>query len=1350
MDHSSARHAGAFLRGRDHPDLIRSETLVDIFRATASRAPDKTAIALIGGGQALTYCELEARTQRVGRALAARGVRRGQRVGLWVSRSLDLHVLLLGILAAGAAYVPFDADTPAARVLDCLADCGANWLVTDSVDPLPAEEPRIVTLTLGQLLESDDVGAKLDTPRPDDAAYVIYTSGSTGRPKGIEITHRGICHYLRAGNAVLGIDASDVVLQQASVAFDLSLEEIFVPYLVGATLKVAPPNFLQRTDRLADVLETEGITVVDTVPTLLSLLERDPASVRLIILGGEACPAPLAERFARSGRRIVNTYGPTEATVVATTCELRPGEPVTIGTPIANTVVCVVDEEMRPVAPGDVGELLIGGPGVASGYIGLPELTAQKFINNPFEEEADRHPVLYRSGDAVRINSEGMLEFHGRIDSQVKIRGYRIELGEIESALSDQPEVEVAAVVVHKQPVVGDMLVAYVVAGIAFDLDKTRALLAERLPAYMLPQHWRMRAELPRLPSGKIDRNSLAAEPIEIRTSRDQQESPSTLTEGVLLKAAQDVLGQPVIDLDADFFEDLSGHSLLAANFVSEVRKTTALAGIALQDVYGERTLRKIAAALDARTHGSSIPHQDLSFEPPPFRRRFICGLAQAAALPFIIAIVTLQWMGLLLSSIYLIRAETPLWKEVVILCGIFAGLNLGSKLLVVALKWLVIGRTKPGVYPLWGAYYYRIWLMQRIVHLTGHKFLQGTPLMRIYLRALGAKVGRDAIIHEFEEGAIDLISIGARVSTGQKVRFANVEVIGNEVHVGCTSIGDDAVIGNACVLEGDVVIGAGAEIADLTSIPAGMRVGSHERWDGAPGRYVGHVQPHGLPPHPEAGSLLRAWHVVRYFVTYNLAMMIGLLPIFPAFYILTELDDFTFGDRDHVVPWEWVFVLAWPAAMILILSSILLIVVMRWALLPVVRPGTHSIFSGFYFRKWVMSLATETVLETLNSLYATLFMRNWYRLMGTKIGRGTEISSNFAGRYDLIELGEDNFLGDEAIFGDEDVRGGWMTLDRVKTGNLCFFGNLSVVAKGAQIDDGALIGVKSKLPESGRVGANETWFGSPPIEIPNRQRVVLGNSLTYRPPLRMRALRTGFEALHTSLPTAVLITLAYVSADVMEFPIDAGDWGMAIAIFFVAGLLVSLAMVLVSVGFKWLLMGAYRPTVRPMWSWWAMRTEAVAVLYGGLSSKVMLDYLRGTPFLPMMLRLYGTKIGKGTYLNSPDLTEFDCVEIGDFAVVNMLASPQTHLYEDRVMKVGRIKIGRGVTIGTAAIVLYDSEIGDFARLSPLTVVMKGESIPPHTVWTGAPARRVVEETPSILDESVPEPGNAQLAAAVA
>ncbi len=1323
MDPAQQMQGRAVVAGVEIPSLIRDETLVDIFRATAARYPDKTALALIGTGEKLSYADLDRRSDRVAASLALLGVERGDFVGLWLKRSLDLHVGLLGILKAGAAYIPFDAEAPAERVASCLADCGARVLVSHGAMAVETAKLSSPVAMVETLIDGEGPLAGIVPATHADPAYAIYTSGSTGKPKGIVITHRNICHYLRSGNEALGFRESDVVLQQASVAFDLSLEEIFVPYLVGATLKVATADTVKQTDRLPEIIEAEGITVIDTVPTLLSMFERDVPSLRVIVLGGEACPPALVERFARPGRVLFNTYGPTETTVVATYAELKAGDTVTIGRPIANYTAYVVDDQMNLVAPGVTGELVVGGPGVAQGYINLPEMTAKKFIANPFEPGSVRDPILYRTGDAVSLDSEGRFAFHGRIDDQVKIRGYRIELGEIESLIADEPGVRTAAVAVHQHPTAGETLVAHVVSGEdKLDIEAAKRALAAKVPPYMVPPVWQVHDTLPRLASGKVDRKALSVLSITTATvDQGEQEEPRSPTEAKLLEAAKSVLGLPVVNFDADFFTDLGGHSLLAARFVSELRKSPTLASIALQDMYSLRTLRKIATALDERAQGGKV---DISFDPPPLLRRFLCGLGQAIALPFIIGIVTLQWMGLLLSSIYLVRDETPLIIEVAILCSIYVGLNMGAKVLVVALKWLIIGQTKPGVYPLWGSYYYRLWLMERIVHLTQHKFLQGTPLMRIYLRALGAKVGEDAIINEFEEGAIDLISFGARCSLGAKVKLANVEVVGNLVYVGTIEIGADAHIGNGCVVGHNARLGEGCDLADLTAIAPGGVVGDFEKWDGTPAKKVGMVDKAALPEHPEASPRTRFWQGIGYFFAYNLIMMIGLLPIFPAFYVLYNIDNWTSGDYDYVIPWHIVPIYAWPAALALVFVSMGVAIVMRWILLPDrVQPGSYSIFSGFYFRKWMLGVMVESLLETLNSLYATLFMRNWYRLMGCKLGRGTEISANFAGRYDLIEMGENNFIGDQAIFGDEDIHRGWMVLKRLKTGDRVFFGNNAVIAQGSVIEDDALIGVKSKMPESLKAAAGETWFGSPAIKLPTRQKVVLSGNWTYEPPMHMLYGRLLFEAAHTSFPTAVLISIAYITADLIAIPIDLGHYWTAAGIFMAAGIINSLIMYSFSVGFKWLSMGVYRPIMKPMWSWWAMRTEAVAVFYGGLAGKVLLEYLRGTPFLPWLLRPYGMKVGKGVFINSTDITEFDCIKIGDFSAINMQSEIQTHLYEDRVMKVGRIDIGKGVSIGSGTTILYDTKIENWVQVGPLSLVMKGETLPTSTLWSGSPTQ---------------------------
>jgi non-ribosomal peptide synthetase-like protein len=1325
------------LTNRANAALLRDELLPEIFAATAGRSPNR--LAAVFEDERLSYAELDARANRVAQSLRARGIGRGSFVGLWMQRSLDLHVALLGILKAGSAYLPFDADAPIERVADCLADCSAAAIIVDSVNgakqgALPAERLDFATLlAAGTSDHAPDLRA--DGLTPADAAYVIYTSGSTGKPKGVIISHRNICHYLRAANSVYGVVEADIAFQGASVAFDLSLEEIFVPYLVGASLWIASRQTMQDTEHLAGILTRAGVTVLDTVPTLLAMLTTDVPSLRIVILGGESCPPSVAERWCAAGRRIFNSYGPTETTVVATVAEVRPGEPVTIGKPLPNYTCYVVDDLLAPVAPGVEGELLIGGPGVAQGYLNRPELTAQKFIANPFDSNGI-DPLLYRSGDAVVLDANGNLEFHGRIDDQVKIRGFRVELGEIEARLTQLPGITHAAVVM-RQDAGTDRLVAFLVGDAPPDRQALREALASQLPCYMVPSHYEVVAKLPRLISGKVDRKALQRSPL-TAVQAEEQEEPRTAVEAALLAAAQRVLPGQSLPFDADFFTDLGGHSLIAARFASFVRETPALASLTLQDIYTLRTLRKMAALLDQADPAASVA-RDLSFVPPPLRRRFLCGLAQAAALPLILAIITAPWLGVFIAYQLFSGEEHDFIREVIALLFTYGVINTVTGIIAILGKWLSIGRTKPGRYPLWGVYYYRWWLAQRFIATVQVKWLQGTPLIRIFMRALGAKVGDETIVCGFDAGAIDLLTIGSHASIGGKTLFANASVIGNELVIGPITIGDDAHIGTSCVISHDVTIGEGASLADLTSLAPGQRVGDWEEWEGSPGRPVGMVDQAALPTDAEASWSRKAGLTGLYAAMLLLLPPITLIPIIPAFYLFDNLSDVV-GNMLGLNYLSVLPVLAWPTAIVLIVITVLLIAAVRWIVLPRVKAGTYSIYSWFYVRKCFVALATELTLETLSSLYATVYMRMWYRLMGAKIGKGAEISTNLAGRYDLIEIGEKCFIADEAVLGDEDIRNGWMTLEPMRIGSRVFVGNDAVAPPGVNIPEGTLIGIKSLPPGHGKVmEQGDIWFGSPPMKFPNRQRFDdVASNWTYEPSWRRRLGRAVFEIFSVSFPTMLFITFGTLAVEVLAPSVLDRNFPVLIPLYVLASVVISCALMLAAIGMKWLMMGKYAPTVKPMWSWWALRSEAIAVMYWGMAGKVLLDHLRGTPMLPWVLRLFGCNFGRGIYMDTTDITEFDCVTVGDFSAINSISALQTHLYEDRVMKVGRVSLGKGVTVGGCATVLYDTHVGDFARIGPLTIIMKGESIPAHSEWQGAPAQTSAFR-PHLAEQELPQ-----------
>jgi len=1323
-----AKVAGAAFGAR-RPDLLREEVLADLFTATVARRSKHTAI--VCGDKSWTYRALEEEATAWARGLVRAGIGPGHVVGLWMPRGPNALIAQIAVAKAGAAWLPFDAEAPADRIATCLADASAKLLLTAPcyLDRLPQLGCAVRTPT--DLVDAEDgtiINPRLRGLTPDHPAYLIYTSGSTGKPKGVAITHRNICHYLRSANTVYDVTGDDIVFQGASIAFDLSMEEIWIPYLVGATLWVATAEVLSETDRLAEVLNSARISVLDTVPTLLGLLPDDVPSLRTIILGGEACPAGLVERWSRTGRRIFNSYGPTEATVVATIAELRAGEPVTIGRPIPNYTCYIVDEAMQPVAPGVEGELLLGGPGIASGYLARPVLTAQKFIPNTLPVGAG-DPVLYRTGDAAAFDAAGNIEFRGRIDDQVKIRGFRVELGEIEAAITELPGVAQAAAALRKDGDI-DQLVVFVRmdAGAGLDEDFARLSLRARLPAYMVPQHFEIVEALPVMISGKLDRKALRALPLTFKAGDVTQEDPRTQTEAALLSAAQEIFPGRAIPFDADFFTDLGGHSLLAARFISAVRLTPRLAGITLKDMYAERSLRKLGRALEARavaTAAAPVTPVDNAFTPVPLLRRFLCGLGQAAVLPIVITFATGQWLSIYVSYLYLTPDDASFLLDASVVVGLLAAFQVFNIALAVAVKWLVVGRTRPGRYPMWGGYYFRLWVAQRFATLAHEGWLQGTPFYSTYLRLMGAKVGRDVMVGSLAKfEAPDLVEIGDHVTIGSRNYFSNTLVIGNEFIVGNVSIGEGATTGTGCIFETDVRVGAYSELADLTALLAGRGTGDFEIWEGSPARQTGVVNREALVPPASASPAKRLALAIGSLLALILIPPMGLIPLIPAFYVIEKLDGFVsmFVEVNYLY---YLPLLAWPAAICNIVLAAAFVTTLRWILLPRVRPGTYSVHSWFYLRKWTLALAVEVILSVLGALFATVYMRAWYRSMGMKIGKDTEISTSFPGLYDLVEIGDKCFIADLAVMGEEEIKHGWMTFDRVTTGDQVFVGNASIVPPGSHLGDRSLVGVYSRAPGGDKVKAGQTWYGSPAMQLPVRQTFSSdGEVWTFEPTRWMRIRRAVMEALNASFPTMLLISLGMTCVEILRPWIEDLDTNYLQVLLFIIAMSVGISMLMVlgSVAQKWLLMGRYKPTQRPMWSWWALRTEAVASCYDALCTDGLLAHLCGTPMLPWCMRLFGVKIGKGVYIDSTDITEFDCIEIGDHAQLNGGTLLQTHLYEDRMMKVGRIKVGRGATIGPAALVLYDTEIGEYAQLAGLTTVMKGECLPANTNWSGSPA----------------------------
>jgi non-ribosomal peptide synthetase-like protein len=1319
-----AHNDPAALRGPVRPDCLRPECLADILAATARRRPQHP--ALIWGDRCVSYGELEDRSTTVAAALSRRGAAPGRVVGLLLPRGADLLIAQAGITHSGAAWLPFDAETPLARVKTCLLSAQAIGIVTCRKWQSRMAVLPVPVWTIEDLLAEQNPKPLFVSTQPSDPAYVIYTSGSTGQPKGIVISQRGICHLLRSENEILGVRETDRVYQGFSVAFDMSFEEIWISYLVGATLWLAPAPLVGDPDLLAQALKRENITVLHAVPTLVSLMTDPLPTVRLINLGGEACPEALARRLARPGRKIFNTYGPTETTVTATVAELQPDAPVTIGRPLPNYGLLIVDEQRRPLPAGAVGELCIFGPGLALGYLGRPDLTAERFIPNPFAANAGEK-LMYCTGDLARCEPGGPVHCLGRADSQVKIRGFRVELGEITAALTAQPGVGAAATVVRPIAEI-EQVVSFIVpaANQTVEPETLRRALGARLPPYMVPAHFEFVTELPRLASGKIDQPALRGLPLKpVEPNRNPAAEPRNEEEQVLYAALGQLFPGRTWRAESDFFDDLGGHSLLAARLVSLLRADARYASMSVQDVYRERRLAGIAGAMVRQRcrKKSSVPAHTSA----PVRRRFFCGLAQAITIPFLVLFHIASWLApFFVYSYYTGDPGDRISRAVRYALGTFLFIEVITFAIGIGGKWLAAGRLKAGRYPLWGVTYFRWWLAGQFSALPDVYLLAGTPWMPLYLRALGARIGRNVMMENISVGAPELLTIGDGASLGTFVNIENARVEGGWLILGPVQLQRDAVVDSFAVLENDTGLGERARLGGQSALAAGRQIPDDAVWEGAPARATDQAQ-EKLPPRPH---LARGWQwaqMLLFAVTAIGVSVLFFLPAFPAFMLIDWIDAHTWdifeSDLHPLFAFGVFFLLAIPASAVFLVLTILVAAGLR-RLLPRQVAGLTSVYSFAFWRRKFTSLILDQSLHELHGIYASVYAPAWLRLLGVRVGRNAEVSTAEGMTPELLTLGHDSFIADGALLGDEEQRGGWMILKPTQIGHRSFIGNGAYVPNGTTVPDDVLIGVQTRTPDNDQLQSGQTWMGSPALLLPARECLTgFPESLTFRPSWRRRLARGFIEGLRIVLPLALVIATAYLII-VLVMPLAARNgWGLKVALALaVAGCLYGVASFLLVVALKWLLVGRYRPCARAMWTSFVWLSEAVTNLYESLAVPNLLDFLRGTPMLPWALRLLGAKIGQGVYLNTTDLTEFDCVRIGDEAELNAWCGPQTHLFEDRVMKIGRVEIGARTTVGPRTTILYDTQVGDDVKLGPLTLVAKGERLPAATRWEGSPA----------------------------
>jgi non-ribosomal peptide synthetase-like protein len=1314
---ANSRHS--VLSGPKINDILTPKTLRSIFAARLNATPDAPAVRF--EGKRLSYAEMDACAEPLAQALLSLGAGPGRFIGICFDRGLDMHVAVLAIIKSGAAWVPIDSGAPSGRIADCLEGCGALLCLCDETTQAAVLDAKARGLTLkelGALVGHGAHHAQNSPVDPDDPAYVIFTSGSTGKPKGVCVSQANIAHFVASENAVLGITQHDRVFQGFSPAFDMWLEETWIAIYAGAELVIAPGCVAREADRLPDLWDQNDVTIVHAVPSLIAMLDRIPDSIRLLNLGGEACPPALSDRLARPGLTIFNTYGPTETTVTATAAKLEPGAPITIGGPLPNYSAYVVDDGGELVEWGGQGELWIGGPGVTMGYVGRPDLTEAKFIANPFSDFAKSDPKLYRSGDLVSLDHGGNIIFHGRIDDQVKLRGYRIELGEIETVLSGLPGIRAAAVGLRADVNGDDQLIAWVAGdGDGVSPTKLRQGARKNLPSYMIPSAFVRVEALPRLTSGKIDRKALLDPSPDMFEAGEAGRAPQTPLEIALADAWSQAFKGRTISVDQDFFDDLGGHSLVAATAVSIARKKPGLETLSLRDLYEMRTVAKLAIHVGAQTSQSFV--RDMPEQSPTWRR-WVCGTFQGLALVLLFGLLGVQVVGPWVTYAFVEEwTNSEVWGALSALgaLALAPGLVLA---LVVGLKWLVLGQSKPGNYPLWGVTYFRHWFVARLLDQAPARFFANTPAAAVWWRLLGAKIGKHTDLGSLSIGAPDLVTIGDHVAIGSNVRLDNTGVRDGRFIVGTVNFADHAIVGSSAVVGLGADISSYGELNDLSALPDFKHIPNGQVWGGSPARFKAEAEPVEPPEPLSAAQELRAnLGMAAWTIIFPLA---ALVPVLPAIVALNRLDSAAI-DGDFKYLW---------LAPVIALSFVILFVTQaaisrRLALGRNLQPGTWNVTSGFYRRKWFADQMMELALEVLHPLYATLYTVPFYRLLGAKVGVRSEISTATSLTHELVEIGDESFIADGAVFADSSIRHGRLTLKRTSIGARAFIGNSAFVPDGTNIPDGCMIGVLSTPPpsEDPRFVAGSTWFGTPAVYLPKRQSFDgHDEGVTFNPSRGLVVSRLIIETLRILAPgTLFVILITFFTAFFYDVVETQSAWVSLLAFpVYVFGL-VGLPAFLTVVALKWLVVGRYQPTEAPMWSSFVWRSEAVTAIYEASAVPLFLNLLRGTPFIAPALRLLGVKIGQGTVIDTTDFTEFDCVSIGDEAVLSCDCGPQTHLFEDRVMKVGAVSIGAQSQIGAGSIVLYGASLEQGAALGPHSLLMKGEAIPAQTYWCGSPAQ---------------------------
>lgn len=1321
------------------------EAVCDDLRARGQH--DRVAVSLPEAD--ITYLELDARANGLARFLRRRGVGSGDRVGLLFDSAVANYVAILAVLKTHAAYVPLDAGFPPERIAYIAADSRLSTVLTESHlgDRLNAVDvQRCPALYLDdQAEEIADLPdhrldeAELEAPT-EELCYVIYTSGSTGVPKGVPIEHSSICNFVRVAGEVYGLQASDRMYQGMTIAFDFSIEEIWVAWMAAATLvPKAGQSALVGSD-LRDFIIDRHVTAMSCVPTLLATIEEDVPGLRFLLVSGEACPQDLVSRWWRADRRFLNVYGPTEATVTATWTTLHPGRPVTIGVPLPTYSVLVLDPEHNRMLPrGETGEIAIAGIALSPGYLNRPDQTAKAFVPDAVGIPNNPSGMIYRTGDLGRITPDGQVECLGRIDTQVKIRGYRIELTEIESVLLQLPEVAAAVVEPYRSGPDTVELAAYVVRRRdCLSLDRAQILgsLRDRLPRYMIPAYVEELDRLPLLPSDKVDRKQLPAPTtrVVVDSARDFEPPAGPLEEAIEAVFAE-VLELPRVSAVAHFFDELAVTSIQMTHCCARLRAVPELDSLRITDLYFNPSVRELALARGsaADTTLATTPAAGTTAAAPEPRcyprvgglRWASCALYQAFVLlayPAFVAAFSVPVFGWI---------EHAVSFGQIYLCfvAVMVMLLLVSTLLPVLAKWVLIGRWRPREFPAWGVTYLRFWTVRMLLSINPIRFFTGTPLICLYLRMLGAEVGRRVLILTTSlPVTTDLLSIGPDTVINRGAVLLGYRIDSGWIRTGSISLGARALIGGNSVLDVDTRLGDDSQLGHVSTLLPGQAVPAGQRWHGVPGRPTDTYFRRGPETQPR-------WYRAVIFSAGQLALLVfGPAIVFAGIlratdYFVPALPAAFLGMRNipYGLPLQVLVILlaAVGFVAVLLLAQILAFTVPR-LLARALRPGVSY---PVYGMKYVLhrTAARLTNLPVFTNLYGdssrivTYLSRLGYRLKPVQ-----QTGSNFGMAVDhdipyLCQVGTGTIVSDGLHFANTDYTSTGFHARPAILGMRNFLGNAIYLPADARVGDDVLLATKVALPLDGPKREGVGLLGSPCFEIPLR----VGADDRVAPSLTSPDAPTGLRRkncyntvsqamfLGNRLMLTIFSVLAIQTAYALSY--RHGIWIAAVMLAPLPWVLLwwSVLVERASIGFHRLRpchVSLYDPVFWLNERYWKLSITAAIGLFNG------------TPFKAWYLRALGIKVGRRLLDDGCQMVERTMIRLGDNCTLNYQSVLQCHSLENAVFKCEPLCIGDDATIGVRAWIHLGTTVGPRVTIETDSFLMKGEQVPAGRRWLGNPA----------------------------